>query len=130
MWAKWESGLMAVWLNRDPPVIKEEVAHQMQVSVLSQLHLQQAKEIKAQSEEINCFSTLLQRQQTILEKVQLQQSSVSQMSHTQPPPTRLEELHREAFKRPPSMVNTRCGAGIEHLYRLSQNILAVVEAFF
>ena len=33
-------------------IVEEEMAHQMQVSVLSYLHLQQAEEIKAQSEEI------------------------------------------------------------------------------
>ena len=50
-----------------------------QVLVLSQLHFWLAKEIKAQSEEIKCLSTLLERQQTILEKVQEKQSSVSEM---------------------------------------------------
>ena len=39
-------------------IIEEEMAHQTQVSVLSHLHLQQAKEIKSQSEEIRCLSTL------------------------------------------------------------------------
>ena len=51
-------------------IIEEEMAHQTQVSVLSHLHLQQAEEIKSQSEEIRCLSTLLERQQAILEKVQ------------------------------------------------------------
>ena len=33
-------------------IVEEEMAHQMQVSVLSHLHLRQAEEIKAQSDEI------------------------------------------------------------------------------
>ena len=42
-------------------IVEEEMAHQTQVSVLSHLHLSQAEEIKAQSEEIKRFSTLLER---------------------------------------------------------------------
>ena len=55
-------------------IIKEEMAHWTQVLVLSHLHLQQAKEIKSQSNEIRCISTLLEKQQAILHKVQEQQS--------------------------------------------------------
>ena len=44
-------------------IIEEEMVHWMQVSVLSHLHLQQAEEIKSQSEEIRCLSTLLEKQQ-------------------------------------------------------------------
>ena len=40
-------------------IIEHEMAHQTQVSALSQLHLQQAKEIKAQFKEIKHLSTLL-----------------------------------------------------------------------
>ena len=40
-------------------MIEEEMAHQTQVLVLSHLHLQQAKEIKSQSDEIRHLSTLL-----------------------------------------------------------------------
>ena len=43
-------------------IIEEEMAHQTQVSVLSHLHLQQAKEIKSKSNEIRCLSTLLEKQ--------------------------------------------------------------------
>ena len=57
-------------------IIEEEMAHRTQVSVLSHLHLQQAKEIKSQSEEIRHLSTLLEKQQAILERVQEQQSRV------------------------------------------------------
>ena len=53
-------------------IFQEEMAHQTQVLVLCQLHLHQAKEIKSQSEEIWCLSTLLEKQQAILERVQEQ----------------------------------------------------------
>ena len=56
-------------------IVEEEMAHQTQVSVLLHLHLQQAEEIKVQSKEIKQLSTLLERQQTILEQVQEQQQS-------------------------------------------------------
>ena len=39
-------------------IIEEEMAHWIQVLVLSYLHLQQAKEIKSQSDEIRCLSPL------------------------------------------------------------------------
>ena len=45
-------------------IVEDEMAHQMQVSVLLHLHLLQAEEIKAQSDEIERLSTLLERQQT------------------------------------------------------------------
>ena len=53
-------------------IIEEEMALQTQVLVSSQLHLWQAMEIKSQSDEIKCLSTLLEKQQAILEKVQEQ----------------------------------------------------------
>ena len=46
-------------------IIEEEMAHQTQVLVLSHLHLQQAKEIMSQSNQIRCLSTLLENQQAI-----------------------------------------------------------------
>ena len=75
-------------------IVEEEIAHWMQVSVLSHLHLQQAEEIKAQSDEIKRLSTLLERQQTLLEQVQEQQQkrSVSQVPRVQPPTSLLNEL--------------------------------------
>ena len=105
---------------------RERNGTSVQVLVLSQLHLWQAKEIKAQSEKIKYLFTLLERQQTILEKVQEQQTNLSQMPH---PPSQLEELHKEAFEILPGTVNVRHGASIEHLSRLSQNILVAGKAF-
>ena len=72
----------------------------MQVSVLSHLHLRQAEEIKAQSDEIKRLSTLLEKQQTLLEQVQeqQQQSSVSSssegLSHLHP---QLDELQQRGI---------------------------------
>ena len=76
-------------------IIEEEMAQWTQVSVLSHLHLQQAKEIKSQSDEIRCLSTLLEKQQAILEQVQEQQRRMPEMPV--PSPTCIEELQREAF---------------------------------
>ena len=42
-------------------IIEQVMAHRTQVSVLSHLHLQQAEEIKSQSEEIRHLSTLLEK---------------------------------------------------------------------
>ena len=71
-------------------IIEEEMAHWTQVSVLSHLHLQQAKEIKSQSNEIRHLSTLLEKQQAVLERVQEQQSRMPEI----PVPliNRIEEL--------------------------------------
>ena len=105
-------------------IVEEEMAHQMQVSVLSHLHLRQAEEIKAQSNEIRRLSTLLEKQQTLLEQVQehQQQSSVSHVQRSQPPTSWLNKLQQEAFEILPGTVNVRHGTGMEHLSSLSQYI--------
>ena len=96
------------------------MAHQTQVSVLSHLHLQQAKKIKSQSNEIRCLSTLLEKQQAILERVQEQQSRMPEMPV--PPTNRIEELQREAFNILPGTVNTRRDAALAHVSGISQDI--------
>ena len=73
-------------------IIEEEMAHRTQVLVLSHLHLQQAEEIKSQSEEIRKLSTLLEKQQAILEIVQEQQSRVPEVPV--PPVNRLKKLQK------------------------------------
>ena len=46
------------------------MTHQEQVSVLSQMHLQQVEEVKAQSQEIRCLLALVEsRQQEAIEKL-------------------------------------------------------------
>ena len=101
-------------------ITEEEMAHQTQVSVLSHLHLQQAKEIKCQSDEIRHLSTLLEKQQAILERVQEQQSRMPERSV--PPINRIKELQREAFNILPGTVNARRGAAVAHASGISQDI--------
>ena len=70
------------------------------------------------------MSTLLERQQTILEQVQEeQQSSVSQVPKAQPTTSQLNELQRESFDILP-------GTSIEHLSSLSHNIPVAGKAYF
>ena len=105
-------------------IVKEEMAHQTQVSVLSHLHLRQSEEIRAQSDEIKRLSTLLEKQQTLLEQVQesRKQQSASVAQRVQPPTSRLSELQQEAFQYLPGTVNVRHGTRIQHLSSISQNI--------
>ena len=109
-------------------IIEEEMAHQTQVSVLSQLHLQQAKEIKSQSEEIRQLSTLLEKQQAILERVQEQQSRVPEVPV--PLVDRLQELQRETFDILPGTVNAKRGAAAAHALGILQDILVIGRTQF
>ena len=113
-------------------IVEEEMAHQMQASVLSHLHLRQAEEIKAQSNEIKKLSTLLEKQQTLLEQVQerQQQSSVSLAQRAQTSISWLNELQQKPFKIIPGTVNVRCRTGIDHLSSSSQNILVAGKENF
>ena len=104
------------------------MAHQTQVLVLSHLHLQQAEEIKSQSEEIRYLSTLLEKQQAILQKVQEQQSRVPE--RFVPPMNRIEELRREAFNILPGTVNARRDAAVAHASGISQDILVIGRSQF
>ena len=87
-------------------IIEEKMAHWTHVLVLSHLHLQHAEEIKPQYDEIKCLSTLLEKQQAILERVQEQQSRVPEMPIPHPTSC-IEELQREAFDILPGTVNAR-----------------------
>ena len=113
-------------------IVEEEMAHWTQVSVLSHLHLQQAEEIRAQSNEIKRLSTLLEKQQALLEQVRenQKQSSVSSAQRAQPPTSRLSELQQEAFQYLPGTVNVRHWTGIQHLSGLSQNIPVAGRQYF
>ena len=106
------------------------MAHWTQVSVLCHLHLRQ--EIRAQSNEIKRLSTLLEKQQTLLEQVleNQKQCSVSLAQRAQPPTSRLSELQQEAFQYLPGTVNVRCGTSIQHLSSLSQNIPVAGRQYF
>ena len=101
-------------------IIEEEMVHRTQVSVLSQLHLWQAEEIKTQSEEIRWLSTLLEKQQAILERVQEQQSRVPEIPV--PLVDRIQELQREAFDILPGTVNAKRGAAAAHASEILQDI--------
>ena len=109
-------------------IIEEEMAHRTQVSVLSQLHIKQAKEIKSQSDEIRHLSTLLEKQQAILERVQEQQSRMPGLPV--PPVSRIKELQREAFDILPGMVNARRGAAAAHASVISQDIPVIGRSQF
>ena len=104
------------------------MAHRTQVLVLLQLHLQQAKEIKTQSEEIRLLSTLLEKLQAILERVQEQQSRVPEIPV--PPVDRIQELQREAFDILPGTVNVKRGAAAAHASEISQDILVIGRTQF
>ena len=88
-------------------IIEEEMAHQSQATVLSQLHLQQTEEIKSQFDEIRYLSTLLEKQQAILKKVQEQQSRMPKMPVPQNPTSNIEDLQRETLNILPDMVKAR-----------------------
>ena len=75
-------------------IIEDEMSHWTHILVLSQLHLQQAEEIKSQSNEIWHLSTLLEKQQAILEKVQEQHSRMPEIPVPQKPTSCIEELQR------------------------------------
>ena len=49
--------------------MEEEMTHHEQVSVLSRMHLQQAGEVKAQSQEIRWLLALVEEQQKAIENV-------------------------------------------------------------
>ena len=104
------------------------MAHQTQVSVLSKLHIKQAEEIKSQSDEIRHLSTLLKKQQAILERVQEQQSRMPEVPV--PLVSRIKELQREAFNILPGMVNARRGAAAAHASVISQDILGIGRSQF
>ena len=78
------------------------------------------KEIKSQSEEIRHLSTLLEKQQAILERVQEQQSRVPEVPF--PPVNRIKELQREAFDILPGTVNAKRGASTTHASGILQDI--------
>ena len=109
-------------------IIEEEMAHQMQVLVLLHLHLQQAEEIKSQSKEIRQLSTLLEKQQAILERVQEQQSRVPEVPV--PPVNRIQELQREAFDILPGTVNAKRGAATAHASGILQDIPVIGRSQF
>ena len=49
--------------------MEEEMTHHKQVSVLSHMHLQQAEEMKAQSQEMHHLSALVEEQQEAIKRL-------------------------------------------------------------
>ena len=49
--------------------MEEEITHKEQVSVLSQINLQQAEEVKAQSQEIQHLSSLVKQHQEAIKQL-------------------------------------------------------------
>ena len=91
-------------------------------------HLHQAEEIKSQSDEIRHLSTLLEKQQAILERVQEQQRRLPEMPV--PSTNCIKELQREAFNILPGTVNARRGAALAHASGISQDILVAGRSNF
>ena len=85
---------------------------------------------KSQAGEIWCLSALLERQQTILEKVQEQQSNIQEMPLPWHPTSHLKELQKETFNVLPGTVNARWDTGVAHTSRMSQCIPVTSSAFF
>ena len=52
-------------------IMEEEMTHHKQVSVLSCIHLQQAEEEKAQSQEVHSLSALVEQQQDAIKNYQV-----------------------------------------------------------
>ena len=94
-------------------IMEEEMAQWEQVSVLSQMHLQQAEEVKAQSQEIRQLSALVEKEQKAIENLTSPYSppreprAVPSCSETQ-----LDAMREEVFNLVPGMVNTMRGAAV------------------
>ena len=92
-------------------IMEEEMIHHKQVSVLSHMHLQQAEEVKVQSQEIRCLLALVEKQQEVIKKL-------TKLASPQSPPRiprattsgsecRLDVMQGEIFNLILEMVNTR-----------------------
>ena len=64
-------------------IMEEEMTHQEQVSVLSWMHLQQAEEVKAWSQEIQYLSALVEQQQEAIEQLSTPKTPVGETRTTQ-----------------------------------------------
>ena len=103
-------------------IVEEEMVHWAHVLVLSQIHLQQAKEIMLQSNEIRHLSTLLENSRLSWRESQEQQRQIQEMPVPQNPTSCIKELQREAFNILPGMANATQDAGSVHTFGISQDI--------
>ena len=90
-------------------ILEDEMTHLEQVSVLSCMHLQQAEEVKLQSQEIKRLLALVEKQQLAIEKLTNPQNSNPPQesrafqSHLE---SQLDDMREEIFNLIPGMVNT------------------------
>ena len=85
---------------------EEEMTHQEQVSVLSQMHLQQMEEVKVQSQEIWHLSALVEQQQEAIKQLASPKSPTRE-PRAMTPHSWLDIMREEIFKLMPGMVTTR-----------------------
>ena len=91
------------------------MAHREQVSVLSRMHLQQAEEVKAQSQEIHHLSALVEQQQEVVQRLMSPHSppreprAVPSCSESQ-----LDVMQEEVFNLLSGTVNTMQGTVVSH----------------
>ena len=91
------------------------MTHREQVSVLSRMHLQQAEEVKTQSQEIHCLLALVEQQQEAIQRFMGPHSppreprAVPSCSESQ-----LDAMQEEVCNLVPGTVNTMHGTAASH----------------
>ena len=75
------------------------------------MHLQQAEEVKSQSQEIRRLLALVEQQQLAIEKLTNPQESREFQSHSE---SQLDDMREEIFNLVPGTVNTVRGAAVSH----------------
>ena len=94
---------------------EEEMTHREQVSVLSHMHLQQAEEVKSQSQDIRRLLALVEQQQYAIEKLTSPQKppresrAFASLSESQ-----LDDMREKIFNLILGTVNTTRGAVVSH----------------
>ena len=96
-------------------IMEEELTHREQVSVLSHMHLQQAEEGKAQSQEIRWLSALVEQQQQAIKKLRSPQNPPRE-SRAFPSCSEswLDDMREEIFNLILGTVNTMRGTAVSH----------------
>ena len=96
-------------------ILEDEMTCREQVSVLCHMHLQQAEELKSQSQEIRQLSALVEKQQLVIEKLTNPQNPPQEsrafQSHLE---SRLDDMREEIFNLIPGTVNTVIGTAVSH----------------
>ena len=91
------------------------MTHREQVSVLSHMHLQQAEEVKAQSQEIRRLLAVVKQQQQAIEKLTSPQNPPRESrafpSHSE---SQLDYTREEIFNLILGTMNTIRGAAVSH----------------